>query len=86
MTYAEHSGHVHYVTARSGPKTALLAGPFRTRQEAEAVEPVVRQIVRNWSAGDMDVTFAEVGTVRAELRPGRVAPLGKLNARLGIAS
>lgn len=84
MTYAEHNNHVHYVTARSGPKTALLAGPFRTRQEAEAVEPAARKIMRDWPAGSMDITFAEIGTMRAELRPGRTAPLGKLNERLGL--
>lgn len=82
--YAEHSGHAHYVTARSGAKTALLAGPFRTHREALDVEPAARRLVRELYPRDLEASFAEIGTSRATIRPGRRAPLGKLNDRLGV--
>ena len=84
MTYAEHGRHVHYVTARSDTKTALLAGPFRNRRAAEAVEPQLRELVRREYAHDIEATFAGIGTARVTLRPGAVAPAGALNDRLGI--
>lgn len=84
MSYAETANHAHYVTARHGDRTALLAGPFPTHAAAQAHEEPCRQIIRTVYALDPAATFAEIGTSRATQRPGRRAPAGKLNARLGI--
>lgn len=86
MTYAEHSWHAHYVTARSDSRVALLAGPFRSRRDAEAVEQDCRAIVRRDYPLDMAATFAGIGTTRVTLHPGQAARPGKLNARLGLPS
>jgi hypothetical protein len=81
MTYAEHSGHAHYVTARSDGRTALLAGPYDTRAEALALEDECRRIVREKFAHDMRATFAEIGTAR--ISTGATRPPGGLNGLLG---
>lgn len=91
MTYAETSLHVHYVTAVDTPeRVALLAGPFRTRQDAEARVEDVRMAIRalrpDLNSAYLTLQFAGIGTTRALLKPGATAPRGALNAQLGIAS
>jgi hypothetical protein len=85
MSYAEHSGHAHYVTARRGQRVALLAGPFRTHREALEREDACRRVVRERFAHDMAATFAEIGTTRTEVRPGRTAPAGRFTT-LGLVA
>lgn len=79
--YAEHAGNLHYVSARDGGRVALLAGPFRTRPEAAAVEEAVRRRVAAMSG---PIVFAGIGTCRITLTPGATPPQGKLNADLGL--
>lgn len=71
MTYAETTAHHHYVTARDAGRTALLLGPFRTREEAERWVDKVRM-----TASEVDVRawFYTYGTSRvrylSDARPG----------------
>lgn len=66
--------HTFYVTAIDGPSVWFLAGPYTTRQEAEAAVEPVRTIAcdynRNVSAGR--AWFMAYGVSRA--RDGRVWP------------
>lgn len=86
MTYAEHSGHAHYVTVRDAfgaGRTCLAAGPYRTHSEAEQHVEAVRAHVSGQSFSDVYSTaFLAFGTARVTLRPGRQAPAGKFNAAL----
>jgi hypothetical protein len=86
MTYAEHSGHAHYVTIREHQRTALAAGPFLSRREAEAQVEPVRQLVRGQSFSDVYSTaFLAFGTARVTLRNGARARAGRLNTALGLS-
>lgn len=90
MTYAEHSGHVHYVTVRDAfsdqPRTCYAAGPYASRGEAESHVDAVRAHVSGQSFSDVYSTaFLAFGTARVTLKPGRSAPAGKFNAALSNA-
>jgi hypothetical protein len=68
----------YYVTLRRGQRTAFLAGPFDTKDEAERmVQPAVAE------AAEVDpfTHFDLHGTARVEAAR---LPLGKLNTRLGL--
>ena len=80
MTYAETTAHAHYVTARGGARTELLAGPFTTHTEAAAFENRARRVI----AGRYP--FAVVGTARVQAKPGAAFRVGKLNDRLGVTA
>lgn len=70
-----------YVTIRRGKRTAWLAGPFATHDEALAmVQPAGREAEKI----DPWIHFDEIGTVF--IRRADPLPCGKLNAILGVGS
>jgi hypothetical protein len=82
MTYAETTDHVHYATIRPAHappddrRVCLAAGPYATRQEAEAVVDAVRALdFRDYR----EAPWLASGTTRVTLKRGRSAPVGKFN-------
>jgi hypothetical protein len=85
MTYAETDRHVHYVTIKDHARTALAAGPYTDRREAEAHVEEVRRFVREHERMFSDVyaaAFLAFGTSRLTLKMGETPPAGRLNAVL----
>jgi len=69
-----------YVTMLRGEKVAWLAGPFDTKEAAEA-----RELDAMNAARDVDpwAAFDAFGVTRME-RPELALPFGRLNAALGL--
>lgn len=80
--YPETDQHIHYVYIRNAGRTALLAGPFNSRPEAEKYTQRSLKLAEEIDAFAWDY---EHGTLRAARRPGRPAPVGKFNQSLDIA-
>ncbi|WP_163511211.1 hypothetical protein [Fodinicola acaciae] len=68
-----------YAGLRSGARTALLAGPYETYDEAAAV---LDQAITAAEAINSYAPMYDRGVVRVQPRPGHSLPAGKLNDRL----
>ena len=68
----------YYVTLRRGPRTAWLAGPFHSAEEAQAAEGRAVSLAREL---DPFTSFDAHGVSRLE---GGALPVGRLNEDLGL--
>lgn len=88
MTYAETGAHAHYVTMRSDSKRHMrLAGPFRTRQQAEENVDRAKSLAMGLSKGTAlqpDFSFGGYGVARMTFKPGFLPQPAKLNEHLGL--
>jgi hypothetical protein len=78
VTYAETADHYHYVTVRHAGRVGFLAGPFRSRRDAELRVDAAR---REAEKIDPWAGFYAFGTSRVLTTAPRP---GVLNERLGI--
>lgn len=72
MTYAETSAHHHYVTVRHAGRYGLLAGPYRTRQEAEAMVEPVRQLAATVNDRAHWYSYGTARVTTQSPRPGKL--------------
>lgn len=80
MATAE-SSEGFYVSVISGSRSGLLAGPFNTKSQAEALVDVTRSAAKQINDS---AHFYAYGTARAVAKAGRSLPVGRLNAMLGL--
>lgn len=74
---------IRRATATGGFQSGLLAGPFDTQEEAEAILPAV---INEAHKVDPATHFDLFGTCQVHSIYGTAQPVGRLNARLGLSA